>query len=404
MVALRDYKLQADELPSGYAIDSEQAFGNEAQAVESTTRQPPDPRPADALLEPLEASGRVVRVRQVLNKPGEPEAAELLFNVVLFRAPEGAESALKDPSLVLFTPPDLEITTLAQAPIGDGASAFQLDTLNEVGEVEDRARAVFWRRGRVAFAVVASGPPVVADAAASLVAELAQRADTRLATLPPLPAPVAAPTWMPPVQARLGLYRALVDRTLPDDAFVGFQSPGVDTIGNAELLNDGPRLAEAPISDPAVLRERLLERERRILGIHKEYLPVPEAADPPDTRFPSLASGYHLYADADGAREALAASAAEIALRMIEAIPVPTPTLGEITPPLRLGEETRALTGRVRFDDGLEVEVTTLRWRRGSVELYADVAAAAGADLGELLVRLAQQHDAVYAANPLPAR
>ena len=183
----------------------------------------------------------------------------------------------------------------------------------------------------------------------------------------------------------------------------GYQ-PLVDTIGNAELLNDGPRLAEAPISDPAVLRERLLERERRILGIHKEYLPVPEAADPPDTRFPSLASGYHLYADADGAREALAASATEIALRMIEAIPVPTPTLGEITPPLRLGEETRALTGRVRFDDGLEVEVTTLRWRRGSVELYADVAAAAGADLGELLVRLAQQHDAVYAANPLPAR
>ena len=89
---------------------------------------------------------------------------------------------------------------------------------------------------------------------------------------------------------------------------------------------------------------------------------------------------------------------------MIEGIPAPTPTLQEVTPPLRLGEETRALVGWVRFDDGLAVELTTLRWRRGAVELYADAAVAAGADLGELLSRLAEQHDTAYAANPLPAR
>jgi len=65
--------------------------------------------------------------------------------------------------------------------------------------------------------------------------------------------------------------------------------------------------------------------------------------------------GYHLYADADGARDAISASPPEIVLRVNEEIDLPDDpskqTLTETTSTRTLGEQTRTLTGRVTLDE-----------------------------------------------------
>ena len=119
-----------------------------------------------------------------------------------------------------------------------------------------------------------------------------------------------------------------------------------------------------------------------------------------------MSVGHHLYADVGGAREAVGASTAEISLRMNEEIYLlnePTKqVMTDTTSAMILGEQTRTLTGRVMHDDGTEVQVTSVRWRRGAVELFADVAVMAGTDPGDLIQKAVEQLDAAYTSRPLP--
>ena len=145
--------------------------------------------------------------------------------------------------------------------------------------------------------------------------------------------------------------------------------------------------------------------ERRLLGVVKEFQSADRVASPAGSRFPSVSLGYHLYADAAGAAEALNAPLPELLLRLseendlVEARKLP---LREIPPTGAPGEQARALSGHVKLDDGIEVEVLGLRWRRGAVELFAMTAVAPGVDAAALLRRVIELHDWAYVARPLP--
>jgi hypothetical protein len=315
-LVLQPYRIRADELPAGYFISYTSALTNEAQALEYGTVPPRDPRPAEALLGPLVASGRVVGLRQLVEHERDPAAVGFVFITTLFSASAGAAEALRDPSLSTFVQETDALVAIPAPPLGDGAAVFQIDRR---GADDERRHAVVWRRGRLAFLLAATGDPAAVATSVPTTSALAARIDARLAGLPPLADWLGAPPpYLPASAGRLELYKALVDRTLADDSSgPDFSSLGVATLGNPLLLNDVDT-AEAPVSDGRALYERIVGAERRLLGVVKEFQSADRVASPAGSRFPSVSLGYHLYADAAGAAEALNAPLPELLLRLSE--------------------------------------------------------------------------------------
>lgn len=403
-LALLPYRLGDEDVPAGYALRRTRAYTNDVDALAQVTAPQTDPSSLDSMLAPLLASGRVVRLHQGFDRPDDPAAGELGLNLVLFDSEQAAEEALNDPASFGVVHADDRLTPMEAPSLGDGSARFQIDTPIDVHHVEGRSDLVAWRRGRLLIGVIAAGTLEAVAAALPTAAELAQRADGRLAALPISPDTLGAPpSYMPSAAARLELYQLLLDRALPDDALgPELRAWKVDTVANAELLADS-HLAAASIADPRELSERLLTDERRILGIVKGFEPEEAAADPPGSRLPSVWIGHHLHADADGAGEALRASLAELALRLYEEMALPEPpAVTDFSPSIDVGEEARAVGARVVFEDDVTVDLLSLRWRRGAVELFADVAVAAGTDGRALLERAVELHDAAYAEAPLP--
>ena len=404
-LALQIYRVPDDALPPGWILDSMHAYTNEAQALEHAALVPPDPRPTEAVLQPLQESGRVLLLRQLFIQPevDVADAVDVRFSVGLFRTAQGAAQAVQDPALMGFMPPYFDVAEQDAPSLGEAAAGVRLTEVDEEGEVAFRAHQVIWHRGRVAFLLSLQGENADAvDAARGMGHELAQQFDTWIAGRPALPTSVGAPpAYQPSTQERLRLYRALVDRLLPDESFPDLEPFGIDTVTNAEMINDAS-LADAPVNTPRAAYDRVVRSERRVLGVRRSWESSGERATPPETRFPELTVVYNLYADADGAREALSASVAELGLRAFEEISPTATGFQEIAPPIDLGEQTRAIRASHTFPDGVEIDVYSVHWRRGAVELAAGLAVAAGSDPGELW-SLARRHDAAYAANPLLA-
>ena len=402
-LALQDYLVPDEVLPPGWTLDVMHAYTNEAQALEYGELDPPDPRPTEALLQQLQESGRVVLLRQLfVQADAAPEdAVEVRFSVGLFRTAQGAARAIQDPSLMGFVPQYFQVTRQDAPTIGDGAAGFRLTEVDEDGEVLFRANQVIWQRGRLAFLMSVQGEdPEVVDAARGMGGDLARALDAWVAGRPSLPTTVGSPqAYLPSTQERLRLYRALIGRLLPVDVFPELNHYGVDTVTNAEAINDAS-LADAPVDTPSAAYDRMVRAERRILGVGRNWETPEESGTPLGTRFPELGVAYTLYADADGAREALAASVAELGLRAFEEISPTATGYREIAPLLTLGDQTRAVMSSYTFPDGVEIDVYSVRWRRGAVELSAGLAVAAGSDPTQLWT-LARRHDAAYTANPL---
>ena len=391
---LLPYLLQESDLPGAYESDATRGFTNEAQVFDYD-----DSRPIETLLAPMEAAGRVVVLRQFFVDFGDPDAAEIRFSVARFRTAQGAALALQDPSLISLVMEDEVLEPVAERPaLGNGSARYRTALQDADGDlVIDR---LVWQRGPLVFVLLTQGAPeAVADLMLGIDA-IALNADERYAALPPAGPITPAPAYMPSGPTRLALYQALRDRLLAADALVGFLDAYYGVIPNPILLLDAQE-ADEPIAGPEAMLARL-EAERRVLGLVQVFEASEATAVPEGSRFPTLAVGYHLYADAAGAAEALGASAEEVALRFYQEPGSPFPALTEVASPVALGEQTRAFTGRVRFGDGVEVDVMTLRWRRGAVELFADAMVAVDADPVPALVQIAEQLDAAYQADPLP--
>jgi hypothetical protein len=305
---------------------------------------------------------------------------------------------------VTYLPSDARVTPLEVPKLGDEWAGFRISP----GSDEDVYAFPFdhltWRRGRLVLNLsldAATAEEMESEKSSWL--ELARRADAHVASLPVPPATIAAPAAFLPGNARLlQMYESLIDRLPADDAYPDFEPlKGLDTVTNAELLNDASKNARAPMSDPARLESRLLSSERRLLGLRKEYETVAAAARPADSRFPSFIVAHTVYADADGARQAFAAPLEEIELRVLEEASLPVVRLAPTAPLVTLGEQTSAYRMAYSFPNGIEVELYVLRWRRGAVELSALLQSAAGHDLSALLRKIAQEHDARLVANPL---
>ncbi len=402
VLALRSYKLTSEELPPGYTLDSEQAYGNEAQALENALTPPADPRPAEQHLTSLIDSERIVRLRQVLLHSHDPTAPVMTFNVIAFRTADAAGRALDDPALLTYIGPSDTLTRQDASPAGEGSARYALEVPADSAAEVARGELMAWRHGRVVLYAYTDTPAGQPQAAARMT-ELAARVEARLASRAMLPSMVAsAPSYLPNAERRLQLYQALISSLPSDESFPALNPTSVDTQGNAELLNDVGFFGQGPFEDPRALYERLISRERRILGVTKQFLPRAVAPSGGAGTFPIAAVGLTLYADATGASEAMAAGVPEIAQRAWEEISLPGLTaLTESTPMPTLAEQTRGFAARVTLLDGVVVELRSLRWRRGAVELSATVVSEFGADVDELLHRAADRQDAAYVARPL---
>jgi hypothetical protein len=308
------------------------------------------------------------------------------------------------------------VATLAAPALGtavgtpvDGVAAFTVDQTIDEETGPERMTMIAWQRGRLVFTVSAFGAPDTANAALPALVELAARAEIRIVSQPALPEnmPPTSP-YLGTAAQRLELYKALADRQIPGDTFGAAQkSDGVSAIPNALFVLDS-QIADPSLTNPRLVADRLLTSERRILGTNQQFGADGPKDGPVSTTFPRVSVGYHLYADADGAREAMGASAAELSLRLNEEIYLlnePTKqVMSDTTSATSLGEQTRTLTGHVMVDDGTHILVTSIRWRRGAVELFADVAVVDGTDPGDLIQTATSQLDAVYTSRPLPGR
>jgi hypothetical protein len=257
------------------------------------------------------------------------------------------------------------------------------------------------------FSVSAFGAPDVANAALPTLAELATRAEVRIANQASLPIQLTPSfPYLGTPARRLEQYKLLADRQLPDDAFGAVMTTdGVEALSNSLFILDS-QIADPSISEPRFLINQLLKREQRILGANKQFDADGPEGGPISTTYPRVSVGHHLYANAAGAREAMEASAPELSLRLNEELYVlnePTrQVMNDTTSAMSLGDQTRTMTGQVLLDDGTEILVTSVRWRRGAVELFADVAVVAGTDPGDLIQKAVEQLDAAFTSRPLP--
>ena len=276
---------------------------------------PPDTGPMATLLSMFTDTGRIVRLRQGFESD-EDDPAGLALVIAAFRDTQGAAQGLTNPGLLEFLQPDSTIATIAAPSLGfavDGVAAYTIDQTLDVDTGPERMVMLAWQRGRLVFSTTATLPsdstPQAATTALTRLVEMATRTDARAASLPALARQLPmAPAFMGTAQRRLELYQALAERLLPDDALGDAYNAdlGVSAIPNALMVLDS-QIAEAPVSDPTFVKERLLTSERHILGVSKRYQPAASDDDDPSTQYPTVAIGHHVYADADGAREAFGA-------------------------------------------------------------------------------------------------
>jgi hypothetical protein len=408
-ILLMPYLFRPADAPAGYVLSTTEAYPNEAEAFEAVMFPPPDPRGMDALLTMFTQSGRIVRLNQGFESDDDDSAPALAFKVAAFKDASSAGRALQDPGLLMFMAPGATVTAVTAPTFGTGIDAVAAQTVDQTFDEDtgvERSVVLSWQRGRLVFSVVASGPPDEVATALPMLVDLATRADTRIASQPAFPATIArGPEYLPSTAQRLMRYKDLVPR-LPDDEAFGedMHSTGISAIPNALIVLDS-QIADAPVNDARFVQNRLHTTEKRLLGVSKRFEPADSDEDDPATTFPAVTVGYHLYADQNGAREAVGSSAAEIALRMNEEVYIlndpKQQAVTDTTSAMTVGDQTRTMTGRANLDDDTELQITTVRWRRGAVELFANVVVPAGTDSAPLVSKAVQSLDAALTSMPM---
>ena len=71
----------------------------------------------------------------------------------------------------------------------------------------------------------------------------------------------------------------------------------------------------------------------------------------------------------------------------------------DVTSFITVGDQTRTMTSRITLDDGSVADFTSVRWRRGAVELFADVVNA-GTENGALIRKAVESLDDAYTSQP----
>jgi hypothetical protein len=408
-ILLLPYLLPTDDVLTGYTLSTTLAYPNEAEAFESVMIPPPDPRGMEAIFSQFANAGRVVRLRQGFENLDDKNAPEIGFVIAAFRDPQAASRAVNDPRLLVAVLPDAQIAAFTAPTFGTGIDAVAAHTVDQTFDEKigaQRSMLLVWQRGRLVFTTVATGSTEVANGSLLNLVDLAARADTRIASLPAFPTEISpSPAYMPSAAQRLRAYQALADRLPVDDALgETVELFGVASIPNTLIVLDS-RIADAPVSDARFVKNRLMDDERRVLGIAQRFSGAHPDPSVPASSYPGVAVGYHLYADAAGAQEAFMAPNAEMALRINEEIYLLNdPTRQIVTDEMStttIGDQTRMMTSHITLDDGTEVDFTTLRWRRGAVELFADVVNLAGTDNSALINKAVESLDAAYTSQPV---
>jgi len=408
-VLLLPYLLHADDAPAGYSLTSTLANPSESEAFEAAMIPPVDPRPMEAILSQYADAGRIVRLRQGFENRDEKDSPEIGFLIAAFRDAPSAARAVENPRLLVPVLQDAQVAAITAPAFGNGIDAVAAHTVDQTFDQEtgsQRSTLVLWQRGRLVFATVGTGSADTANASVPSLMELAARADIRIAGLTAFPAQIGlSPAYMPSAAERLNVYKALADR-LPADEALGedLASFGVVAIPNALIIFDS-KIADAPVSDARFVKDRLLNDEHRILGIALRFSAAHPNPANPDTSYPGVALGYHVYADVAGAQEAFGAPNAEMALRINEEIYLlnnPTrQVVTDATSTFKVGDQTRTMTSRITLDDGSEADFTSVRWRRSTVELFADVVNPVGTDSTSLIRTAVESLDAAYMIQPL---
>ena len=300
----------------------------------------------------------------------DADSPDIWFLVSLFRTSEGAALAVRSPHLAEIVGPRHPARQIQISGLASDMVAFEVEGGTGAGEVASKGFIV-WQRGRVVFSLSATSDsdaatdvllqPLVASAVAAAAHGDAQ----------PVPPASLGPraSYLPSESAVLDLLFELQQRMLPDDAFDGLEAEGELSTNLPALMHETP-FAEEPISNIGYFKDRALGAERYIMGLSKAFHTPRAVANPPGTTYPNVITGYYVYADAAGASEALNASTAEYGLKLYNENPdLPSaPRLEQVPSPITVGEQSLAF--RALWDrQGVAIETTMLRWRRGAVEL-----------------------------------
>lgn len=394
VIGMYRYRLSQDVLPAGVEMAYDIADSADSFAANYVLLPPSDPRPAQALLAPLVSSGFVVRYGQVLRFEDGDTTRDLDYRVVLFRDAAGAAKALRDPSLATYIQKDDQLEPAAAPSLGEEAFRYRyIRPLEGSYRTDD---LIIWRRGRLAFLVFGEvPPPTTPDASVPL--QLARRADAFLARQPQPPTFGPSASYLPSAARRLDLLQQLATRLLPDGAFAPLETEGGAITVSNPFLQALAQGADA-LGGPRPVLDLLVTRERRITGLSQNFLPS-EGAGPR----PEVALGYEVYADSDGAGEAVRETGYEVGLHVYQQFDVvPSVASFEEIPPFLTLDTTSRLLKHTFENDGEPFDVVTMRWRRGAVGLFASVIVDAGADYKPLLRQAVEQLDATYVGNPLP--
>jgi len=395
--------------PPGYSLSTSVAYPNDAEAFDDVMIPPPDPRPMEDLFHHLDQSGRVLRLRQDMESDDDDSAPELRYAVILFDDAEHAAAGLKDPSVLDFVVPDAQVGSLSAPSLGDGSVGYTIDETRDPDAGPERALLIAWRRGRVVYTASAITAPDAAEAAQPAVLDLANRADKIADADYRTPDRFRPPTpeYMPSPAMRLALYRAAAEALVDDDAMGdALASTGVNSIPNALLILDVQRNVRG-WNDMLAEQRQLQDVEHHILGVSKEFDQANADPKSPISQYPSISVGYHVYADDDGAHQAVAqARPEEISLRMNEEITLLNdPAMQQVTDPVSprpaLPFEMRYLEGHTTLKDGSNLDLLTVRWHLGGVELFVDTAVPAGTDSRVLVNKGIRELGMAYKAHPI---
>ena len=231
---------------------------------------------------------------------------------------------MKVPDCWCTSTPGDTVTSREVPKLGEESVGFRNDFKVVEGQDPGRSNIVAWRRRRVVWVVAAVGTPETSDAAIPMALDrpwytMPAWRRSRRSRRSPRPGRPRCPT------RRHGstLYQGLNDRLLGGYPFVEpSDTVGTSAIPNAMLLLDSRHVAGALADATALLRARLVDQEKHIVGISRDLRATEASSTPPGSRFPNAAFGYHLYADAEGAAEALRADVDEMRLRLSEEVAV----------------------------------------------------------------------------------
>ena len=407
MVAMLPYLLQDDEMPDGYFRAATQAIPNYVQALDSAIADRADGKQVATTFANLTRAGRLLRATHNL-APVDLTVRPIAVTTDLYTGSSQATLMVGDPAQHLGLKPSVPVTPRDAPTLGEQASAYHVEL--EQADARTIAEVIVWRRGRLVFTIIAARFATDDQDVSPAALALATRWDARLARLAPFPDfTVPLLPTMPDQSRRLNLYWSLLAQ-LPRSTILGrdYRYLGLSAVSNLQLLLD-TRDSGPGLDDPRATYQRVVVDEQYVLGATMALIERPPAGSPLDANRARISYGYHVFADRQGARTALAADPREIGQRMTEEINIGRGadlTLAETSTDTDLGVPRRTLKGRIVTVSpyGAPTDLTTVRWVRGNVELFVNAATPPGKNVEPQIQAAIDSLHASLGTNPFPSR